>query len=156
MELEKPRKLDIIEKIWCEYKMRRLISSCHILKHVFYLYNYITNESLIRFFFLGYYYVNSIWSLNTDHATHSGLFYVPRNLIAQLVHGTLRGWFSKKTKGLKVQNNRKPSFPRRSPLGARNKYTAWTVWWELGTNSNLFSNSSHFGTFLWPGSLQVG
>lgn len=81
MELEKLRKLDIIEKIWCEYKMRRLIFFCYILKYVFYFYNYIINESLIRFFFLGYYYVNSIWLLNIDYVIYLGLFYVLWNLI---------------------------------------------------------------------------
>lgn len=132
---KKPRKPDIIEKMQHEYKVMRLISSCHILKQIFYLYIYITRQArLLRFFFLGDSYINSIWSLSIDHATHSGLFYVPWHLIAQLIHSTLRGWFSTKSKGLNVEGNQTPSFPRGSPLGTRSKYLAWIVWWQLGPN----------------------
>lgn len=139
-----------------EYKVMRPISSCHILKHIFYLYIYITWQArLLRFFFLGDSYINTNWSLSIDHAPHSGLFYVPWHLIAQLIHSTRRGWFSPKSKGLNVEDNQKPSFPRGSPLGTRGEYLAWILWWPLGPNylvlplKSFWHLSNNQGLYRW-------
>lgn len=112
MKLEKPRKSDIIEKIGHEYKIVDWFFLATYWNTV-----YITKQTLIKFFLLGDYYISSIWSLSIDHVTHSGLFCVPWNLIAQLIHGTLMGRFSQKSKGLKVLTGQSPLFPEEALLG---------------------------------------
>lgn len=58
MELEKPRKLDFYRNAMIKsHKTGFLL--LHI-KYTFYLYSYIINQTLIRFFFLRDYYINSI------------------------------------------------------------------------------------------------
>lgn len=133
-----------------EHKVLWLIFSCHILKHVFYLYNDITNR-LIRFFLLGDYDTNSIWPLSTDHAPHSGLFHAPWNLIARLVHGTVRGWYShKKQRVESAEQSQSPLFPEVALSGQE----VSILFEQCGGSWGLTSPTQAIGTFPQAGSLQ--
>lgn len=76
-----------------------------------------------------------------DHATHSGLFYAPWNLIARFIHGTCTGWFShKKQRVESAEQSQSPLFPEVALSGQ-----------EMST---LFEESGGGGTGAWLLPLQ--
>lgn len=89
IELEKSRKSDIIAMIWQEYKVIRLISSRHILKHVFCLYDFYQKPSyrkvLLPRRLLDKQHLCDHWTLIIPN---SWFLYVSLKLIAQIILGT--------------------------------------------------------------------
>lgn len=90
-----------------------------------------------------------------DHATHSGLFYAPWNLIARFTHGTRTGWFShKKQRVESAEQSQSPLFPEVALSGQEMS----TLFEESGGGGDwgLTSPTPAIGTFPQAGALQVG